>query len=100
MQHRSFSVSSFVRPFQIVIVSLPNAKRTRAMEAVVKRFFLASFVASLMICAFITSVIVYAIATRGVGGMRVALVLSIQLLLFGWAAREMFRSFKGIGLDE
>ncbi len=65
-----------------------------------KWFFLMSFVAGLVICALLVSLIIFIFATRGLGGARVVLVLSLQLLLFGWAAREMFRSFKGIGLNE
>jgi hypothetical protein len=66
----------------------------------VKWFFLMSFVAGLAICAFLVSLIIFTFATRGVGGARVVLALSLQLLLFGWAAREMFRSFKGIRLND
>ena len=65
-----------------------------------KWFFLVSFVAGLIICAFLVSIIIFTLVTRGAGGTRVVLVLSLQLVLFGWAAREMFRSFKGIGLNE
>ncbi len=66
----------------------------------VKWFFLMSFVAGLIICAFLLSAIIFTFATRGVGGSKVALVLSPQLLLFGWAAREMFRHYRGTGLNE
>ena len=65
-----------------------------------KWFFLMSFIAALMICAFLVSIIIFTFATRGAGGAKVVLALSLQLLFFGWAAREMFRSFKGIGLNE
>jgi hypothetical protein len=65
-----------------------------------KWFFLMSFIAALMICAFLMSIIIFTFATRGAGGAKVVLALSLQLLFFGWAAREMFRSFKGIGLNE
>jgi len=63
-------------------------------------FFLMSFVAGLIICPVLVSLIIFTFATRGAGGARVVLALSLQLLLFGWTAREMFRSYKGIGLNE
>jgi hypothetical protein len=69
-------------------------------EALVKWFFLISFVAALIICAFLMSFIIFALATRGAGGYKVVLFFLPQVVLFGWAAKTMFRSFKGIGLDE
>jgi hypothetical protein len=66
----------------------------------VRWFFLASFVAALVICAVLSSFIVFALATRGAGGLRVVWIFLPQLALFGWAAREMFRSFKNVRLNQ
>jgi hypothetical protein len=64
-----------------------------------KWFFFASFIATLVSSGLWASLIVFAIVTRGWRiGMRGALVA--PLVLFIWGAREMFRAFKGIGLDE
>ena len=65
-----------------------------------KWFFLASFVAALMICILLTSLLVFAFATHVPRESRVAMFVLPQLVIFGWAARVMFRSFKGVGLDE
>jgi hypothetical protein len=65
-----------------------------------KWFFLMSFVAALIVCALLMSFIIFALASRGVGGFRVVLVFLPQIVFFGWAAREMFRSFKGVGFIE
>jgi hypothetical protein len=66
-----------------------------------KWFFLTSFVAG-FICAILwTVLLIFVIATsryKGMGMRGPALVL--PLLFFIWGAREMFRAFKGIGLDE
>ncbi len=65
-----------------------------------KWFFLISFVASLAICALLMCFIIFALATRGVGGLRAVLCFLPQVALFGWAAKRMFQSFKGVGLNE
>ena len=56
--------------------------------------FLVSFVAALIICAILMSFTVFALATRGAGGFRVVLFFLPQVVLFGWGARERFRSFQ------
>jgi hypothetical protein len=66
----------------------------------VKWFFLASFVAALIICVFLVSFAIFALATHSTKWLRVAFFILPQLALFGWAAREMFRSFKDVGLNE
>jgi hypothetical protein len=72
----------------------------QAAEALnVKWFFLASFVAALLIFALLISLAIFALATHGARWLRVVLFILPQLALFGWAAREMFRSFKGVGLE-
>jgi hypothetical protein len=65
-----------------------------------KWFFLVSFVAALIICAILMSLGIFALVTRGVGGFKAALFFLPQVVLFGWGAREMFRSYKGVGLNE
>jgi len=64
-----------------------------------RRFFLASFVAALIILAILVSLLVFAFAAHVPRESRVALFILPQLVLFGWAARAMFRSFRS-GLDE
>jgi hypothetical protein len=53
-------------------------------------FFLMSFVAALIVCALLTSFIIFALATRGVGGFRVVLVFLPQIVFFGWAPERCF----------
>jgi bacteriorhodopsin len=80
------------------LVGVLEAKATEAGS--VKWFFLISFVAALIICALLMSFTIFALATRGLGGLRAVLVFLPQIALFGWAAKQMFRSFKGVGLNE
>jgi hypothetical protein len=66
-----------------------------------KWFFLVSFVAGLIGSVFMAGLIIFVIATsrfRGMGIRGLALVASLVFLI--WAAREMFRAFKGVGVDE
>jgi hypothetical protein len=62
----------------------------------VKWFFLASSVAALVVCAVLVSFLVFAIVTHDPRVFKVALFVLPQLVLFGWAARAMLRSFKGV----
>jgi hypothetical protein len=71
-------------------------RRERFRGSGVKWFFLASFVAALVICALLTSLLVFALVTHDPREFKVALFVLPQLVLFGWAAREMLRSFKGV----
>lgn len=64
-----------------------------------KWFFLMSFVAALIICAIVTLIIVVGLVTHRVGAMRMLAIFLPQLGFFIWAAREMFRSFKGDRLN-
>jgi len=64
-----------------------------------KWFFLVSFVAAVICSVLWTALIIFAIATsrfRGKGGIA----LMVLLVFFIWGAREMYRAFKGVGLDE
>lgn len=61
-----------------------------------KWFFLASSVAALVVCAVLVSFLVFAIVTHDPRVFKVALFVLPQLVLFGWAARAMLRSFKGV----
>jgi len=65
-----------------------------------KLFFLVSFVAALIICALLTSFMIFALVTRGAGGLRAVLIFLPQVALFGWGAREMLRSFKSAELSK
>jgi hypothetical protein len=56
-------------------------------------------VAALIILAILVSLLVFAFAAHVPRESRVALFILPQLVLFGWAARAMFRSFRS-GLDE
>lgn len=70
-------------------------------ELKMKWFFFAGFVAALFCSVFWTSVIIFTIVTsrfRGMG-LRAVAVLA-PLLFFIWGAREMYRAFRGQGLDE
>jgi hypothetical protein len=59
-------------------------------------FFLASFVAALIICAILASFLIFAFFTHSPGEFKVARFVLPGLVLFGWAGREMLRAFKGI----
>ena len=66
-----------------------------------KWFFLVCFVAGIFCCLFYTAAIVFAIVTSrlvemGIRGL--AFVAGLPCLI--WGTREMFRSFKGAGLNE
>ena len=63
-----------------------------------KWFFLASFLAAVVICAILMSFLVFAFVNHVPRESKVALFVLPQLALFGWAARVMFRSFKDSGL--
>lgn len=63
-------------------------------------FFLVSFVAALIICAILTSFLAFALVNDRPRLSGVVAFVLPQLALFGWAAQEMLRSYKGIGLDE
>jgi hypothetical protein len=66
-----------------------------------KWFFLVCFVAGVFCCLFYTAMIVFAVVTSRLMGMGVsglAFVAGLPFLV--WGTREMFRSFKGIGLHE
>ena len=67
-----------------------------------KWFFLLSFVAALICSVLWTTLIIFAIASSRLKwmGIKGGLALAVPLVFFIWGAREMFRSFKGIGLDE
>ena len=67
-----------------------------------KWFFLLSFVASLICILLWTGFDIFMIATSRWKGMgiRGPLALLAPLVFFIWGAREMFRSFKGVGLNE
>jgi hypothetical protein len=66
-----------------------------------KWFFFMSLVAALISSVLWTALIVFVIATRGVRGIGIrGIVLVAPLVFLVWGAREMFRSFKGIGLDQ
>ena len=66
-----------------------------------KWFFLVSFVAAVICTVLWTALIIFVIATSRFRGMRMrGLALVAPLVFFIWGAREMFRAFKGLGLDE
>jgi hypothetical protein len=66
-----------------------------------KWFFLVSFVAALIICCLLTSALIFGIATRGIKWIWIGgIIILPQIVLFIWGAREMFRSFKGVGLND
>ena len=66
-----------------------------------KWFFLGSFVAALICSVFWTALIIFAIATSRVTAMGIrGVALVAPLVFFIWGAREMFRSFKGVGIDK
>jgi hypothetical protein len=67
-----------------------------------KWFFLISFVAGSICTVVWTGLVLFVIATaryRGMG-VRGPAALALPLVFFIWASREMFRAFKGIGLNE
>jgi hypothetical protein len=57
-------------------------------------FYLVSFVAALLICAILTSILIFGFANHLPHESRMVLFILPQLVLFGGAARVMFRSFK------
>ncbi len=59
-----------------------------------KWFFLTAFVAGIFVCLFLTLLIVFVLATRGIGGLKPAVKILCSLVFLGWATREMFRSMK------
>jgi hypothetical protein len=74
-----------------------KAKGATAM----KWFFLLSFIAAIICSVLWTAFIIWAIVTGHFwGSVRRELTLLAPLVFFMWGAREMFRSFKGIGLDQ
>ena len=61
-----------------------------------KWLFLASSVAALVICAILASFLAFAFVTHDPREFKVALFVLPQLAIFGWAARAMLQSFKGV----
>ena len=53
-----------------------------------------------VICAILASLLAFVFVTRDPREFRVVLFVLPQLVLFGWAARMMFRSFKSVELEE
>jgi hypothetical protein len=65
-----------------------------------KWFFLMSFVAGSICSLLWTGLLIFVIATsryKGMGMREPALVL--PLVFFIWGTREVFRAFKGVGLN-
>jgi hypothetical protein len=66
-----------------------------------KWFYLISFVAGSICTVLWTGLLIFVIATARYRGMGVrGPALALPLVFFIWATREMFRAFKGIGLNE
>ncbi|MGA7289946.1 MAG: hypothetical protein WBX02_17710, partial [Terriglobales bacterium] len=66
-------------------------KRERGM----KWFYLISFIAGCFICVSLSSLLVFALVTRGFGGLRAATIFLLQIALFAYITRQMFLWFKG-----
>jgi hypothetical protein len=62
----------------------------------VKWIFLASSVGARLICAILASFLVFALVTHDPRVFKLALFVLPQLVLFGWAARALIRSFRGV----
>jgi hypothetical protein len=66
-----------------------------------KWFYFASFVAASLLCFCGASILVFGVATRGIKWLWIGGKLFVpQIAVFMWAARAMFRSFRGVGLEE
>ena len=66
-----------------------------------KWFFLLSLIAGSICSMLWTGLLIFVIATsryKGMGGRGLALVL--PLVFFVWGTQEMFRAFKGVGLND
>jgi len=66
-----------------------------------KWFFLLSFVAAIICSVLWISMVTFLMATARFKGMSVRglLALLAPLVFFLWGAREMFRAYKGRGID-
>jgi hypothetical protein len=61
----------------------------------VKWFFLASFLAGLLLCCFAIGIIALALVTRVPSEWWKVVVFSVPcLIMFAWMTREMFRAFR------
>jgi len=59
-----------------------------------KWFWLISFIAGCFICLFLSSLLVFALVTRGLGGLRPASIFLLQTALFAYVTRQVFLWFK------